>query len=140
MSGPGCQDEHRVLSPNCPALLDDALHATRARQQSGPGGPRTGDDGCCVPKQHAVCGPTHKPHSCSSPPAALQIADRLYLGGWPLSAAMLPSPSCAIVDVTNELLRWGSSRRCRGVGACRQALWRPCASADPPLPQLPVAW
>ncbi|KAL4427938.1 hypothetical protein ABPG75_002027 [Micractinium tetrahymenae] len=38
-----------------------------------------------------------------------KIADHLYLGGWPLSAAMLPSPNCAIVDVTNELLRWVSA-------------------------------
>lgn len=35
-----------------------------------------------------------------------KITDKLYLGGWPLSKNMLPSHNCAILDCTNELLRW----------------------------------
>ena len=50
-------------------------------------------------------------HACFDP---LQLADSLYLGGWPLSKAMLPRPDCAILDVSNELIRWAAGPGARG--------------------------
>ncbi|KAL4442129.1 hypothetical protein ABPG77_011390 [Micractinium sp. CCAP 211/92] len=63
-----------------------------------------------------------------------QIADRLYLGGWPLSRAMLPSPNCAIVDVTNELLRWVS------VPAYRPVLVFESWAPEPEAMEAAVEW
>ena len=69
-------------------------------------------------------------HACHFAPC-LQIAPKLYLGGWPLKPSMLPSDNCALIDCTNELLRWegglsGYACHCR---CC-------CLRLPPPLPLL----
>ena len=55
------------------------------------------------------------------------MADNLYLGGWPLTKAMLPSPDCAVLDCTNELLR--HALRC-AVRWCSLA-WLSCSTSMP---------